>query len=83
MATDRVYGAMVTFNGNPLIIGGWGGYDTSETFNPADNSNWGRMDQIPIAGSDFYAHSALVLANKVWTFGGYMGNGAIDRVDNC
>ena len=64
---------MVTYNGHPIIIGGWGDGSTSETFDKNKNKNWGRMDTIPIDGDYLSDHTAVVLGGKVRTFGGYKG----------
>ena len=81
-------GALVTYNDHPIIIAGGGryGYDngsTSETFDENENKNWGKIDKIPIAGSRLWGHSAVVLGDKVYTFGGDNGNlvNTLDRVD--
>ena len=81
---------MVTYNGHPIIIGGYVQHrkhykgdsgSTSETFDKNENKNWGRMDTIPIDGDYLSDHTAVVLGGKVRTFGGWNGNNEIDRVD--
>ena len=72
---------MVTYNGHPIIIGGWGDSgSTSETFDKNKTKNWGRMDTIPIEGDYLRHHTAVVLGGKVRRFGGDNGD-EIDRVD--
>ena len=78
---------MVTYNGHPLIIAGSGSSDsgsTSETYQSGTNKNWGKIENIPITADYFYVHTAAVVGNKVYTFGGETkinDNYVTDRVD--
>ena len=75
---------MVTYNGHPLIIAGSGSSisgRTSETYESGTNKNWGKIENIPITGYYLAYHTAAVVGNKVYTFGGYNGNYVTDRVD--
>ena len=82
---DRHLSALVSYNGNPLIIAG--GYQNSESGSTAEiykigtAENWEKTNDIPITGPKLYYHTAAVLGDKVYTFGGWNGN-SIDRVDN-
>ena len=36
--------------------------------------HWGKINNIPITGSILYEHTAAVIDDKVYTFGGYTGD---------
>ena len=72
----RSYSAMVSYNGHPLIIAGYSykRASTSETYKEENNENWGKINNIPITRSQLYSHTAAVVGDKVYTFGGYKGD---------
>ena len=64
---------MVDYNAQPVIIAG--GYSSSSSSAEIFSSGaWGLTPPIPISGSRFDQHSALVVTSKIFTFGGSTGS---------
>ena len=77
MNYGRYQSAMVTFNGQPVIVGGFGS-DSAKTSETFENGSWLKIQNIPIQGTRFEDHSALVVSGKIYTFGERTGLSGAD-----
>lgn len=71
---QRSYSAFVSYHDQPVIIGGYGSDGSEKTSETFESGIWYKVDNIPIPGTRFDHHSALVLGGHIYTFGGYDGS---------
>ena len=77
MGYDRAYAAMLEFRGKPVIIGGYGDDGSGRSAEIYKNGGWEEMKAIPREEKTFKGHTALVVADRIYTFGGYKGDGRL------